>query len=93
MDCRHACTDCKYFYRHYIINNHGQLSATYTGHCVNGKIRDNVSAKHVRKDEGWALWQPRELQKLSIQYGIEAKLIEINKSIKEFLSVLRDMEK
>ena len=91
MAKQHVCTNCKYFKRHYIIGE-GKLISTCAGHCVHLKIRDNVSDKHVKKDEWCELWQPFELQKLEEQYNMELRLEKISKAVGEMLMVLRDVE-
>lgn len=89
---KRICSNCKYFKRHYIVNNIGTLTATAMGHCVHLKIKDSVSAKHIRKDEGCELWQPYELQKLNRQYRIEQNLQDISDRAGEILTILRDVE-
>lgn len=91
-DSKTACSNCKYFRRHYIVDDMGTLFATARGHCVHLKINNGVSAKHVRKDEGCELWQPYELQKLKIKYGMEQRLQNISDKVGEMLAVLREME-
>ena len=92
MKNQRVCSNCKYFRRHYVVNNIGTLSPTAVGHCVHLKIKDSVSAKHVRKDEGCELWQPYELQKLNVQYSMEQSLQNISDKVGEMLAVLRDAE-
>lgn len=87
-----TCTNCKYFRRHYVIGDRGSLIETSVGHCANCNIADIIAAKHVRKDEGCELWQPYELQKLNIQYGIELSLQDIDKNVNKILSILRAIE-
>ena len=87
-----TCTNCKYFRRHYVISDRGFLLYTHKGHCANGKIKDSIAVKHVRKDEGCDLWQPYELQKLHIQYGIEQSLQSIDQKVKQILAILRAIE-
>lgn len=87
-----SCSNCKYYKRHYVVHDRGFLIYTHKGHCANPNIKDSVSARHVKKDEGCALWQPLELQKLSIQYGIEQSLQNISDKVNEILAVLRDVE-
>lgn len=87
-----TCTNCKYYRRHYVINDMGLLINTDTGHCANGNIKDSISDKHIRKDEGCDSWQPYELQKLHIQYGIEQSLQSIDKKVKQILAILRAID-
>lgn len=86
------CTNCKYYKQHYIVADRGVFVPVSVGHCVNHKIRDNVSAKHVRNNEGCELWQPHELAKLRQQYCMELMLQDINKKLNDILAVLRDAE-
>lgn len=87
-----SCTNCKYYKRHYVVTDNAALRATCIGHCTNIKISDSASAEYVEKNEGCDLWQPQELQKLSIQYGIELRLQKIYDSVNELLVILRDTE-
>lgn len=89
---KRVCSNCKYFKRHYIVNNTGTLTATATGKCIHFEIKDSVSAKHVRRDEGCDLWQPYELQKLNVQYRIEQNLQNISDKAGEMLAILRDID-
>lgn len=87
-----TCSNCKYFKRHYVVSATGLFSAIGTGHCANADIKRNLSDKHTLKNEGCDLWQPYELQKLRVQYGIEQYLIRISETIDNILAVLRDAE-
>lgn len=87
-----TCTNCKYFKRHYIISTTCLFSSAGTGHCSNSKTKRNISDKHVKRNEGCELWQPYELQKLRIQYGIEQHLSKISETIENILAVLRNVD-
>ena len=89
---KRACTNCKFFRRHYVVYESGKFLATSIGHCAHHNFDKKVAAKHTQKDEGCFLWQPYELQKLKIQYGIEHHLHRIEQEIADILAVLRDAE-
>ena len=87
-----VCANCKYFKQHYVMADSGTFITTRMGHCVNGKVSNYVSAKHVQKNEGCDLWQSYELQKLHLQYCIEERVERVCKYIEEILAILRNVE-
>lgn len=87
-----VCTNCKYFLRYYVIGVDCTFTPTALGHCINLKVSKGISTKRVNKNVGCDLWQPYELQKLSIQYGIEERLQFYCRKIEELLIALRDVE-
>lgn len=89
---KQLCTNCKYFSRHYIIDNSGALIATYMGHCVHVEKPNRIAMKHTLNNEGCFLWQPHELHKLEVKYGIEQSLQKISDKVAEMLAVLRNIE-
>lgn len=89
---KQVCTNCKYYKRHYILDDNGRFYGTCKGHCVHLKVNSLTAAKHVKRNEGCVLWQPYELQKLEVEYGVELRLERILREIADVLAVLRDAE-
>ncbi|MDE7454917.1 MAG: hypothetical protein K2M64_03720 [Clostridia bacterium] len=91
IDNATKCTNCKYYKRHYIVAE-GRFLPTAMGHCINSKVNNHASDKHIKKDEGCDLWQPFELQKLEFKYDTEQRLQNICDKLTDILAVLRDAE-
>lgn len=89
---KRVCSNCKYFQRYYIISYNYTFKPTPLGDCSNINLRNSLSARHIRKDEGCDLWQPYELQKLKIEYGARQQLQKLYQAIEETIVVLRDAE-
>lgn len=86
------CVNCKYFQRYYVLNSTLRFAPTGNGFCSNGKVSDSVCKRCLSKRVECDLWQPHELRRLKIGYGIENKLSEANDLLRDILNVLRDVE-
>lgn len=89
---KQVCTNCKYFQRYYIIASDCTFKATALGHCVNLKVSKPISSKRVKKDEGCDLWQPYELQKLRVKYGVEQGIQFYGKIVEDLLVAFYNIE-
>lgn len=85
-----VCANCKYFKRYYIIGYDYTFRPTDKGFCSNTEVKSKT--KFPNKCLGCELWQPYELQKLGIRYGMEMHLQNISKTMEKILAVLRDAE-